>query len=338
MSIERDDSAKLEMDIDKCVSLIGMFSEIMNLRVKEAPKSQIYHLITTLIGFQLWGEETTLSRAYNIHGAIPIVDIIEDSKRRKITLPEAIKRFVDPRVIEVVRKGNKTFLRIGKLETSNQRRWSSEEEKIIREIISLRRHFGSQTYAMLGLSNPVFLKDSISWLEKKAIYNLERCKKALEESKSSSEINKGLRDCAKLLKSALDKIEAYGKICPQIKECLEEKGIDLPIELSFPDPESLERSFCLKREEISELRHIFFHKLEIGNPDHDRSHVGDIAKLGEMDIANFFEYVELALSEDEVSALEEYLEIQANEASSKFDKNIFKLLLAMIQNVRYCNE
>lgn len=338
MAIDWWDHRKLGRDIEKCTSLVRMFSEITDVRSKEMPKAQLYHLVTALIELQLWGKETTFSRIYNIHGAIPMVNFIEDFKPKKITLLEAIRRFSNPEVIKITKKGNSTFFKVGKLEEYNRKEWTSEEEQIILEIISLRELFGSQTYAILGLSNPSSLEGSISWLEKQAIDNLKKCAGAVAESKSRSEINRQLRDCAKFVKSALDKVMAYREICPQIKEHFENRGITLPIDLSFHNLKSLETEFYLKREEISELRHIAFSKFGIGRSDRDRSHIPDIVGFDETDIASFFEYVELTLSREGVCTLEEYLTIQANEALSEFDKNIFKLLLEMARNVRYYDE
>ena len=338
MTTHWDDQRKLERDIEKCVSLIQMYSEIADSGKKEMPKAQLYHLVTALLGFLLWGDETTISRVHNIHGAIPMLSFFEGSKYRKITLLEAIKNYGDPKVIEITKKGKNTFFKVGKLGEYNQKKWTSEEEKIIREIIYLREKFGSQTYAILGLSNPQFLEDSILWLEKQAIDSLRKCTKAVSESGSKSEINRRLRDCAKFVRSALDKIKAYQEIYPQIEENLEKKGIFLPIDLSFPDLESLEKVLCLRREEISELRHIAFSRFRIGKPDRDSSHIGDISNLDEADIAEFFEYVELILSKEEAYPLEKYLEIQVIETSSEFDKSVFELLLAMVKNMRWYNE
>jgi hypothetical protein len=338
MEMDRRDQKKLRMDISRCVSLIKMYSEITDSRGKEMPKAQLYHLITALIGLKLWSGETTFSRIYNIHGAIPMVNFIDSSNRRKTTLLDAVKYSADPKAIEITKKGKNTFFKVGELGRYDQDNWTSEEKRTIREIISLRERFGSQTYAILGLAKPLYIKSSVSWLEKQAIDSLKKCTKAFVESKGKSEVNRRLRDCAKFVKSALDKIKAYREKCPQIKKYFERKRMILPIDLSFSDLEFLEREFCLKREEISELRHIVFLKFGIGRSDRDRSHIYDIGNLGETDISNFFEYVELALSKEETSALEKYLDIQMNEAFSEFDKNIFKLLFAIAQNVRYCNE
>lgn len=332
MGIRRCDITRLETDIAKCVSLIESFSKVMNAGDKEISKAQLYHLITALIGFQLWGTETTLSRTYHIHGAIPMVNVVKDSIPRKITLPKAIEQFGESKVIYTTKKGTTTFFKLGRLGEYNQKEWPSEEEETIREIISLRKQFGNQTYAILGLSNPIFLTDSVSWLIEKTINSLEKSTRYINESRSKSEINKELKYSARLVRSALDKIEAYREICPQMKEQLRKNGIDLPIGSDFPGLESLEKVFRSRREEISELRHIAFYKFGIGSPGHDRSHVGDLAELNEMDIADFFEYVELVLSTDEIRDLEKYLKIQVTEASSKFDKSIFKVLLAMAQN------
>ena len=326
------DRKKLERDFEKCGSLIQMYSEVIDSRDKEIPKAQLYHLITALIELKLWGEETTFRRIYNIHGAIPMVNYVEDSKHRKTTLLEAIMQYNNPGVIEIVKKGNNTLFRIGRLKEYGQEKWTPEEEEIIREIISLREQFGSQTYAILGLSRPSSLEGSILWLQKQTIDSLRRCTRAVEH-KGNSETNKRLRDSAKFVKSALDKINAYREICPQIREYLKESGIDIFTDLSFPNLESLEKEFRVRREEISELRHIAFSKFGIGRPDRDRSHVSDIAKLDEEDISNFFEYVELTLSKKDVYPLRRYLEIQAKEASSEFDKNIFKLLLVITREV-----
>lgn len=334
MAICWPDKRNLEKDLERCVSLIHMYSEATDSRDKEIPKAQLYHLITALIELHLWGEDTAFSRIYNIHGAIPMVNYVEDSKRRKTTLPEAIALYSNPGMIETAKKGNNTFFRMRRVREHNQRHWTSDEERIICEIISLRKQFGGQTYAILGLSKPSSLKSSISWLEKQTIDCLKKCTRAVE-SKGKSETNRRLRDCAKYVKSALDKIEAYRKICPQMMEHLEKKGIELSIDLSFPDLKVLEKEVRVKREEISELRHIAFFTFGIGRPDRDRSHITDIGKLDETDVSDFFEYVELSLSKEEVHSLERYLEIQVKEASSEFDKNIFKVLLAMARKVGY---